>query len=161
MLNEVFKTFIDDKALRCKLLDADHIQGWITAFTDETFDTSNNKTSIVQLGHNVLKAVLAYRIFSVFPKGDPALLSNMNIYFIEEQRQMELSQQLYRLVSRHQVLPRVTQTSRLLQAELASGLLGNAFPDGSVGSTPVLQIHAGALSKFQAQRTRGQDNQSR
>lgn len=94
MLNDVFKTFIDDRGLRSKLLDMQHMKRWITTFTDETCNVTNNNISLVQLGHNVIRSALAYQVLNVFPQGDPALLSNMNIYFIEGDRQAELSQQL-------------------------------------------------------------------
>lgn len=38
---------------------------------DEMYDSTINNTSMVQLGHNIIKVTLAYHLYVVIPDRDP------------------------------------------------------------------------------------------
>lgn len=114
---------------------------WRRAFTDESFTSKGNNTSFVQLGQNVLKAVLAHHMYYYYRDGDPGLFSNITTYILEEPRLAKISGGLG-FNSHMRCTPMVMRGHAYFMRMSLQSFLGALSQMGNLG--PSLCIHFGA-----------------
>lgn len=140
-ITTVLKTFLAEKVAKT-LVTRERMKLWKRAFTDESFTSTSNNTQIVQLGQNVLKAVLSHHMYYYYPRGDPGLFSNITTYILEEQRLATISERLG-LNLHIRCIPSLMRGHTYIMRTALQGFLGTLSQMGMTG--PALCIKFGEV----------------